>query len=261
MAAAPAPGKSFRGLNLFLLCTLTSLLLSCGGTRLVPQLAAENPTALVVDSLILPDPATELYLVPYKKKLDSTLDSIMGYAAHELAKELVESGLGNFVADVTREAAQQASDVPVDMGVVTIGGLRIALAEGPIRLRDIYELMPFENRLVVLRLTGEETLALFKFAAKHKIVAISNSKMLVRDDTPVQILINGKPFDPAQSYTVATSDYLAGGGDNMAFFRNAERAKQTDLLLRTAILNKIIALHQQGKQLDNKVEGRIEILE
>lgn len=257
MEVTSAAGRARYNLQLFYILSLSCLLLSCGSSRLAPQLAEDQATALVVDSLITPDPAAEAFIQPYKAKLNASLDSIVGYAAREMEKKMVESGIGNFVADLTQEAAQEQSQLPVDLGVVTIGGLRVPLAAGPIRLRDIYELMPFENRILILRLTGEQTRALFEFAAEQKIVAISNSRMQVRDGKPVEILINGKPFDPSRSYTVATSDYLAGGGDNMALFRDAERVSNTNLLLRTAIINKIAQLNEEGKKVDAREEGRI----
>lgn len=236
-------------------------LLSCGSSRLAPEYVASAPTAIAVDSLIEEDPTVVAYIQPYKEELDARMDSIIGFAAHELQKEQVESALGNFVADLTREAAQQVTDFPVDMGLVTIGGLRIALPAGPIRIGDIFELMPFENKIVVLELTGEQTRQLLEFTAQQQIVALSNTKVVVQDGALASAVIGGEPFDPSRNYTVATSDYLAGGGDKMSFLREAALANRTDLLLRTAIVNKIMALQQQGQKIDARIEGRVEVIE
>ena len=261
MVVPVAKGGTKNHLSLFLFYFLSGLLISCGSTRLSPQLVSDSETALVVDSLLTGDAAMQAFIQPYKATLNTSLDSIVGYAAHPLHKQEVESTLGNFVADLTQEAAQQISDFPVDMGLVTIGGLRMPLPAGPIRIRDLYEVMPFENMIVVLQLSGEQTQKLFEFAARTEIAAISNSKMVVRDGKPVSITINGQAFDPNRSYTVATSDYLAGGGDNMNFLRDAKRALFSDLLLRTAIINKVARLQQEEKQVEAKIEGRIELLE
>ncbi len=261
MADPVAKGISQKYLQPIIFWAVCSLLIGCGSTRIAPQLVAADDTALVVDSLVPANASIAASIEPYKEKLNQALDSIVGYSAQELQKQTVESGLGNFVTDIIREAAQDSVDVPVDLGVVTIGGLRMALPAGPIRLGDIYEVMPFENIIMVLRLTGEQTQELFEFAAEQKIVAIANSKMVVQDDKPVSILINGEPFDITKSYTVATSDYLASGGDNMAVFKNAERVKATAILLRSAILNKVTALHRAGRQVEAGIEGRVEIVE
>ncbi|MBW3544044.1 MAG: 5'-nucleotidase C-terminal domain-containing protein [Bacteroidetes bacterium] len=254
-------GNTAIYLQTLIFWALWSLLTACGSSRLAPQWVQEDTSALPVDSLIQADASVQASIQPYKEKLDVSLDSIIGYSARELQKETVESALGNFVADLTQEAAQDKLDTAVDMGVVTIGGLRMPLPEGAIRLGDVYEVMPFENLVLVLRLTGKEVQELFEFAAERKIVAISNSKMVVRDGKPVSILINGEPLDLTKHYTIATSDYLASGGDNLVVFKNAERLKNTDILLRSAILNKISALHRQGKQVEASIEGRVEVIE
>ncbi|WP_224999593.1 5'-nucleotidase C-terminal domain-containing protein [Cesiribacter sp. SM1] len=260
MPGSTPESKFKRYLHLLNFWFLSYLFIACGSAKIAPQHAESSTSFISIDSLIAADPAVESYIQPYKLKLEERLDSIIGYAARELTKAEVESPLGNFVADINREAAQKVSNIPVDMGVVTIGGLRMPIPEGPIRTRDMYEVMPFENLLVVLRLSGPQTRELFEFAAARKIVAISNSKMQVRDGKPVNITIDGKPFDESKSYTVATSDYLAGGGDNMTFFKDAEVVNATDVLLRTAIIDKIKALQQAGQKIDARLEGRIEVI-
>lgn len=261
MAVPTGKGYTVKYLHALIFWALWGLLSACGSTRLAPQWVQEDTTALAVDSLVEADAGMQANIKPYKAKLDVSLDSIVGYSARELQKENVESALGNFVADLIQEAAQDSLDTAVDMGVVTIGGLRMPLPQGAIRLGDVYEVMPFENQILVLRLTGAEVQELFEFAAERKIVAISNSKMVVQEGKPVSILIAGEPLDLSKRYTVATSDYLASGGDNMEVFKNAERLKNTEILLRSAILHKISALHQQGKQVEAGIEGRIEVIE
>jgi 2',3'-cyclic-nucleotide 2'-phosphodiesterase (5'-nucleotidase family) len=75
---------------------------------------------------------------------------------------------------------------------------------------------------------------------------------------PSNILIGGKPFNPAQTYTIAISDYLAGGGDNMGFFK-ALKPRGTGVLVRTAIADYIKAQTLQGKPLESRVEGRVKL--
>lgn len=261
MAVPMGKGYTVKYLHALAFWALWGLLSACGSSRLAPQWVQQETTTLAVDSLIEADASMQANIKPYKEQLAVSLDSIVGYAARELQKETVESALGNFVADLIQEAAQDSLDTAVDMGVVTIGGLRMPLPQGAIRLGDVYEVMPFENLILVLRLTGAEVQELFEFAAERKIVAISNSKMVVQNGKPVSILIDGEPLDLSRRYTVATSDYLASGGDNMEVFKNAERLKNTEILLRSAILHKVSVLHQQGKQVEAGIEGRIEVIE
>ncbi|EMR01322.1 5'-nucleotidase C-terminal domain-containing protein [Cesiribacter andamanensis] len=251
------PNRS-RPLPLIFLWLASSLLLSCGGSQvLAPQYVAEQPNALAVDSLLQPDAATLAYIQPYKLQIDSLMNQVIGQAARELPKGEIESPLGNFVADLIEESVRASSSAGVDMGVITTGGVRIPLPKGPLTRGDIFELMPFENMLQVLELSGEQTLRLFEHAARVKNLAISNSQLLVRGGQIERITIGGKPFDPAKTYRIATSDYLAGGGDHLGMLKEARVLEYTDILLRDAIVAKIQALQAQGLAVDARVEGRV----
>lgn len=261
MAAPLIANGAGKYLQLVLLWVLIGLGTSCQSARLSPQYSQQTPSAIAIDSLIRADTAVEAFIQPYKARLDMRMDSIIGYAARELQRQEVESALGNFVADLMLESARRVTDRPIDLSVMTIGGLRVPLPAGPIRMGDLFELMPFENMIVVLELSGEQAWQLFEFAAQKKIAAMANTQIKVREGKPVEVLIGGEAFDPQRTYTIATHDYLAGGGDNMAFFKGASRIHNTDILVRSAIVNKIVSLQQAGKQVDAQIEGRVEILD
>ena len=66
--------------------------------------------------------------------------------------------------------------------------------------------------------------------------------------SPPTSVIGGQPFNPAQDrlYTIAISDYLAGGGDQLTFFK-ALKPRGTGVLLRTAIIDHIRDLTKAGQ--------------
>ena len=227
------------------------------GTVVTVQKAAPIP----VDSGIVADAEVAAIIAPYKEKLSAEMNEVIGYARKELSKGPVESALGNFVADLLEDKAEQYASVEVDMGAITIGGLRVPIPEGPITVRDMYELMPFENMVWVLELSGEQTLQLFQYAAKQKMLAISGSKLVIENDQPVYIEINGKPFSPEEKYTLAISDYLANGGDQMTFLKDAERLVKLDVKLRDVIIEKVTDLHTAGKKVNAEIEGRVVVQE
>ncbi len=169
-----------------------------------------------------------------------------------------ESPLANLVGDIQQERAASALGEPIALGVMTNGGLRAPIPAGPVTLGSMFELMPFENELVVLDAPGAVVQELFRFAAPIR-MAVSGAVYTVdATNQPSNILIGGKPFNPAQTYTIAISDYLAGGGDNMGFFK-ALKPRGTGVLLRTAIADYIKAQTQQGKPLEARVEGRVKL--
>jgi 2',3'-cyclic-nucleotide 2'-phosphodiesterase (5'-nucleotidase family) len=247
-----------KPLHFYLFCILSSLLLACSSSQpLAPSYLQEQPNALAVDSMLVADAAVLAYIQPYKVQIDSFMKQVIGSAARELPKGEIESPLGNFVADLIEEAARAQSELEVDMGLISTGGVRIPLPKGPLTRGDIFELMPFENQILVLELSGEQTLRLFEHAARVKNLAISNSRLLVKEGKVESITIGDQPFDAAKTYRLATSDYLAGGGDHLVMLKEARVADRTELLLRDAIVAKIEALAAAGQAVDARVEGRI----
>src|SRR5438067_7517056 len=118
-------------------------------------------TETLVGSSIPDDPAVDQMLAAYTPKLRA-LDTVIGRLKGELRKGGMGGGsLGNFVADGMRSQARAKLGKPIDLAVMNGGGLRRpSISEGELRPRDIFELLPFENALVTLDLTGEQLLKL-----------------------------------------------------------------------------------------------------
>jgi 2',3'-cyclic-nucleotide 2'-phosphodiesterase (5'-nucleotidase family) len=153
-------------------------------------------------------------------------------------------------------AATKATGHAVDLGVMTNGGLRTALPAGNITLGNVFELMPFENELVVLDAPGPVVQQLFDYSAAAHMPIAGAVYAVGPDKKPLDIRIGGQPFDPTRHYTIALSDYLAGGGDHMEFLKAAQ-LNHTGLLLRSVIVNHIKALTAAGQPVQAQVEGRV----
>ncbi|GAC1383176.1 MAG: 5'-nucleotidase [Hymenobacter sp.] len=206
------------------------------------------------------DPAIVALIAPYHDQVTAQMQEVLGTAPEALVKSSGESPLANFVADLQRERASQVLGQPVALGVMTNGGLRAGFAPGPITLGAVFELMPFENELVILDAPGPVVQQLFDYAA-HAKMAISGATYAVTfDGLPKDIRIGGQPFDASQdkTWSIAISDYLATGGDNMGFFKPLV-PRHTNILLRTAIADHIRALTKAGRPVTAKVEGRVKL--
>ncbi|WP_375417114.1 5'-nucleotidase C-terminal domain-containing protein [uncultured Hymenobacter sp.] len=206
------------------------------------------------------DPAAAALIRPYHDKVASQMAEVVGTAPAPLVKSAGESPLANFVADIQRARASQALNEPIALSVMTNGGLRAALPAGPITLGAVFELMPFENELVVLDVPGPVVRQLFDYAARSKMAVAGATYAVTFDGQPQDIRIGGQPFDPNQARTwpIAISDYLASGGDNMLFFKSLP-PRHTNILLRAAIADHIRALTKAGKPVEAKVEGRVRV--
>jgi 2',3'-cyclic-nucleotide 2'-phosphodiesterase (5'-nucleotidase family) len=93
-------------------------------------------------------------------------------------------------------------------------------------------------------------------AAARKNLSIANTTFTIRNNKPENILIGGRPFNPQQTYTIAISDYLANGGDDMSFLKEALRSEKAGILLREAIIKQIRQVTAQNKPVEAAIGGR-----
>jgi 5'-nucleotidase len=127
-----------------------------------------------------------------------------------------ESELGSFLADSLRGMAK------TDVALMNPGGLRADLKDGPLTYGTVYEVIPFDNAVAVLDLTGEqlERLLTAAFGSKKGVFQVSGLEVkLSRCVVPDRLrgfTVAGKKWDPARHYKVALPDFLARGGDGFA---------------------------------------------
>lgn len=240
-------------LGLFSALALAS---ACQRAAYQPKAQLAPVTGMPVGKSIPEDPTAAATIAPYRQRVTEQMTAVLGTAPVAITKGAGESPLSNFVADIQRERASKETGKPVDLGVMTNGGLRAPIPAGPVTMGSIFELMPFENELVVLDAPGPVVQQLFTYAAKAKMPVSGAFFTVGADGTPQDLRIGGQPFDASRTYTVAISDYLAGGGDNMGFFKNL-KPRGTGVLLRNAIAEHIQQQTQQGKPIEAKIEGRV----
>lgn len=156
---------------------------------------------------------------PYKTRLDAEMNKVIGKTARELLKAKPESPLGNFVADLIYKKGQDYYDKNIDFAIVNYGGLRTPnLPAGDITKGAIFELMPFDNLLVVVEMDTATLRQLFGVMAANGGWPISKGvTYTIEGEQAVDILIHNKPIEKDKTYTVVMSDYLANGGDNLFF--------------------------------------------
>ncbi len=227
-----------------------------------PWVASSNltDTDVPVAKSMSADPQAEAYIAPYREQVTEKMEQVIGNAPVTLGKADYQSPLGNFIVDLMLEQSRALFDGRIDMATTTNGGLRIPIPMGVVKVGTIFELMPFENELVVLTLDGPAVQELFDFAAKARYAPIANATFAVKGDKATQITINGKPFDPSQQYTIVTSDYLAGGGDDMGVFKKSLKREKVGIMMRDAILKHIEQLTAKGQPIGADATNRVTIL-
>ena len=194
---------------------------------------------------------------PYKQQLDASMNNEIGTNAIAMTAQRVECNLGNFMADLMQIEGSKVYGQPVDMGVVTNGSLRKPIAAGAITTRDIYELMPFENRLNILELTGAQVMEMAAYLVRTERASISNTKIHAVNGEITSITVGGEPLDLNKKYSLSVSDYLAGGGDQMKFLLESKTLLAADYMVRQMIFDYIQAHTDQGLPIKAEIEGRV----
>ena len=93
---------------------------------------------------------------PYRDQLESKMNEVIAYNVNEMSKNRPNSTLGNWFSDALLEEAEYIYKKDVDLAMQNYGGLRIpSLRQGDITVGNIYELMPFDNKLVILTMDGK----------------------------------------------------------------------------------------------------------
>ena len=199
------------------------------------------------------------YLEPFKTQLDEKMNEIIGVAAEEMRVHAPESLLSNFSADVYRQVAAEYLGIPVDIAIVNIKGLRSSIPAGEIKVSKIFELMPFENELVVVWLKGSELVGLLQFFASIGGEGVAGIKMDIKKGVATEIFIRGKALDQESTYVIATNDYLAEGNDDMSQLTRYIQRTDTGIKIREMLIEYIRKETAKGNIITSKLDGRISI--
>ncbi|MEP6741315.1 MAG: 5'-nucleotidase C-terminal domain-containing protein [bacterium] len=259
-------------------CTLLLLLVALSGHSASAQVAARPAPAptppdmhalvdeTVVDASIPDDKPVDKMLEAYAPKVRA-LDQAIGKLKGDLRKGGMGAGsIGNFVATGIREEASRKLGVPIPLAVTNNGGLRKSeIGEGDLRVRDIFELLPFENALVAFDLTGKQVIDLLRIVVSHG-DAQSGARIKYRRDSDkktelasARLLVDGqeKEIDPVATYTVISIDYLlkVTGGD-YTILHDAKNVKPLGLTIRDAMIDYVKSETAAGREIRPTLDGR-----
>ncbi|WP_285722759.1 5'-nucleotidase C-terminal domain-containing protein [Geothrix rubra] len=245
---------------------LIPALLSFLGAHQPPAVKPGQAESIPVTSAIADDPALAATIAPYAAKIKASFGQPLVKAPQGLfrGRRGEENLLGYWVADTMREAARQAIDAPVRFAITNSGGLRANLRPGQLKVEDIYELMPFENELVVVELTGAEVIQVVREGLLRRGGEPCSGVRVKVEGTPAKALLtitwaDGSPIDPAEVVKVATTDYLYGGGDAIPTLRKGRKPFTTGLTLRQILLDRCAALGRAGRDLLPPAPGRYQV--
>ncbi len=250
--------------SFFLWFLIIVLAQSCATIEYETQLS-DAQLVSVYNNVASKDSSIIAIIAPYKATLEKKMERPIGYSAKSMSKSEPEGYLNNLIADIVLKETQlylekNGIDIIPDFCLLNMGGLRASLPAGVIKVRNIYEIMPFDNLITIVTIRKEEAQSLFDYVAHSRGMPLSGAQMGIRNGQAVDIKIDGKPFNDAiEVYHVVTSDYLADGGDHMHFFSDPVKRYETTYLVRNAIINYIETLNRQDEIIDIELDKRIYI--
>lgn len=199
---------------------------------------------------------------PYKAKVDSIMDPVIGKSALYMTAKRPESLLSNLVADVLRNSTVSYTGQPADVGIINVGGLRNSLNKGVITYRDVYEILPFENALCMLTMKGSDVKKLMRDIIKAGGEGLSNVTITAdKEMNLIDVKIGKRSIDNDRLYEIATIDYLADGNDKMSAFKKAiKRVDVPEATIRSIFLDYVKSEAAKGRAVTSKMEGRVTIL-
>ncbi len=203
----------------------------------------------------------ENFVTPYRNHLNKTLDSTLAYNPKTLSKNdgHLNTAIGNLMADLVFEQAnpvfKKRTQQNIDFVLLNHGGIRSIISKGNISTRTAYQVMPFENNIVVLELTAKkvEELVVYLIKKQRAHPLSKHIKITLNQNNSLQkLLIHNKPINPKKTYFVATSDYLFNGGDGMKFFSNPISITETNYMIRNAMIDYFKKIDTLSPKIDNR---------
>jgi len=204
---------------------VASLFFACSPTY---TLQSHDGEAIGIQDRV--DSAVSAIIAPYQEGIKDQMSEVLTYTKSDLEKGRPQSTIGNFVTDL----CLNYSDAHIC--VMNNGGLRTTINKGEITRGKLYELMPFENELVVLELNKNDYIDLLNYIVRRGGEPFSGITITIDEDR--KIINNSWPveFKSGENVKVLTSDYLANGGDAMSFFQKKDQYK-VGIKLRDAIID------------------------
>lgn len=166
------------------------------------------------DSTIAPDPEVQAIVDGYDAKVRPILDRVIGQVGAEVqntpAKAELDRPLGDLIADMLR------AETGADVAFYNRGGVRGYLPAGPLAVRTLHEMFPFDDNIVLLQVSGARLAQIVEQGVQTQAnLSPSGLKAIIDSHGKASIEVAGQPLKPEGTYTLATTNFLATGGDKM----------------------------------------------
>jgi 2',3'-cyclic-nucleotide 2'-phosphodiesterase (5'-nucleotidase family) len=243
-----------------LLITWVILAFSCKPNLVLTDIKTSN--LMVAENNSAQDSQIIFLYLPYKRILEKDMQRVISFSEKEMVKGKPESGLTNLLADLILDEGQKDAirmnlQIEPVVSFFNYGGIRTWLPKGDITVGKIFELMPFENEMVFIQLTGEQLQQFYDIVAAKEGDSVGGVRFVISNGKAKNIQIDGKLLDPEEKYWMVTNDYAANGGDDLVVFTKRLELKTSGKKIRDVIILNFEERKINGLNLTENLDGRI----
>ena len=213
--------------------------------------------AVAASNTVQPDPEIAAIVEAHRAEAAKYTSRIVGTIKSDLDNPRDENGIGNMIGDAFVEYGQKQG-WKTDVAFYNAAGVRAPLKAGPVTYGQLYSVLPFENTIVSVDLTGAQVKGVLEDASGIAgRLQIGGGRWVYQftnaaGQRVLEATIAGAPLDLTRVYHVATIDYLLLGGDGHTWF-----GKGTNIVYGDIEVDAVAAYMTAHSPLDPKVEGRI----
>jgi 2',3'-cyclic-nucleotide 2'-phosphodiesterase (5'-nucleotidase family) len=147
--------------NRFLLLGIALISLTACKTTSLQVANVQTQQNISINNELKNDEEFVKVINPYKEKLDKEMNQKISHTNVDLTKQGDNSNLGNLLADYTFDGANEWAKINlkknVDAALINIGGIRTTIGKGDILLKNVFEVMPFENEVIIVKMKGQQS--------------------------------------------------------------------------------------------------------
>lgn len=204
-----------------------------------------------INPAIEPDPDIDAYLQPFREQLHQEMQNGVTRAGSSFNRREI----GYLTADMLRFRAAHEYQGYVHLGLVDNDDVRIELAEGIITLGDLHEFVPYDQTLVIVKISGNQVLQLANELAGRAAAPVSGMRFTVNSGQARGVLVDGGIVSPDSTYFVATTNTLAETGGGYQALQNVELESAYPLLIRDIVIDYLSARQSVTPLLDQRIRS------
>ena len=212
------------------------------------------------------------FLKPFSDSLNSDLNVKLAFTDSNLntvrpgkIKQRIQieknANLGRVLSDyLLHEGSRYTLNTmgfPCHFALINHGGIRSSIPKGEITNKSIYEIMPFENEMVILELSGRQMDSLLSYLSTKNIAAVSGLELQIIGNTYTKAIIAGLPFDSRRSYWIVANDFIQKGGDFFTMLKYPKQIIRTGIKLRTIFYDGFKSEFIENQKINPRLTPRI----